>query len=82
MDGVELCGRCARAIHDPDGPELCWWCEGPMCSDCWESFGVCGCPGSDEAQADLKRAATPAEQAAIIAKAGPIGATHQRRRKH
>lgn len=41
---VELCGRCARELRDRDRIELCIWCEGPLCEDCWEVPGHCGHP--------------------------------------
>jgi len=40
------CGRCGGAIP-PGRDELCWFCEGPLCVDCWEDSGHCGHPEAD-----------------------------------
>jgi hypothetical protein len=53
-----------------------------MCLDCWEVHGVCGCPGSDQAQEDIRNAKTRAERAAIMMRPGPIGATKNKRPMH
>jgi hypothetical protein len=79
--GVELCGRCAKAVY-PKDLELCWFCEGPMRIDCWEEFGVCGCPGSDRAQEDIRNAKTHAGRGEIMNRPGPIGATKNRQQMH
>lgn len=68
------CSRCRRQIEDGE-LEGCWYCEGPLCSDCWDRFGVCGCPGSDQAQADLLKATTYEERREIILLPGLIGRT-------
>jgi len=40
------CGCCGVFI--PSGrDELCWYCEGPLCADCWELEGHCGHPEAD-----------------------------------
>jgi hypothetical protein len=79
--GVELCGRCANAVA-PKDLEFCWFCQGPLCYDCWEDIGVCGCPGSDQAQEDIRSAKTHSERAEIMMRPGLIGATRNRRQFH
>lgn len=63
---MELCRRCTAIVPSPD---RCWFCESALCQACWEQFGVCGCPGSDAAQAELKAARTDSERSTILAKA-------------
>jgi hypothetical protein len=38
------CGRCQIAIEQG---EPCWYCEQPLCVDCWEDEGHCGHPEAD-----------------------------------
>lgn len=40
------CGRCEVAVSD-ETAEWCWWCVGPLCSQCWETVGHCGHPEAD-----------------------------------
>jgi hypothetical protein len=80
MEGVELCGRCAREIRGDGELEGCWFCEGALCIECWDRYGVCGCPGSDQAQTDLLKTSTHAERAEIMNRPGPVGRV--RRREH
>jgi hypothetical protein len=51
-----------------------------MCPDCWDGRGVCGCPDSYEAQADMLAAKTPPEKAAIFPRARPAGGMVAHRR--
>jgi hypothetical protein len=76
---MDLCGRCAKEVPDDAQLEYCWYCEGPLCVDCWERTGVCGCPGSDQAQRDLLSANTEEERRAIMTRPGLIGKTRPRR---
>jgi hypothetical protein len=40
-----ICRRCGEdAGLDP---EICWYCQGPLCSDCWERYGHCGHPEAE-----------------------------------
>ena len=76
---MDLCGRCAKELPDAERTEYCWYCEGPMCVECCEQAGVCGCPGSDQAQADLLAATSEEERRAIMARPGMIGKARPRR---
>jgi len=51
-----FCRRCGtNAGYDP---ETCWFCSGPLCNACWDTFGHCG-----HAQADaVNRAAAEVAQ--------------------
>lgn len=42
----EPCGSCGKPI-DPDEAEICWYCQGPLCGECWEEKGHCGHVGAD-----------------------------------
>lgn len=34
---------CRRCNATTDGvPDMCWWCSGPLCNDCWDRYGHCG----------------------------------------
>ena len=79
---TDLCGRCPKELHGFEETEWCWWCEGPLCKDCWENFGHCGHPEADEANRDLQNARTHAERARIMMRPGPIGGTKDRPKKH
>jgi hypothetical protein len=68
----ESCGRCAAEVADPQ--DLCWWCDGPLCSVCWEALGHCGHAEADKANADTARATTWEERHAIGNRRGPKGA--------
>lgn len=46
------CGRCGKEIERDDA-EVCWWCQGDLCVECWETHGHCGHP---EAEAINERA--------------------------
>ncbi len=35
------CERCRKEITD-DEREFCWYCQGDLCSKCWDEFGDCG----------------------------------------
>lgn len=35
------CGRCKVDITR-GSDEICWWCRGILCFDCWDIFGHCG----------------------------------------
>jgi hypothetical protein len=39
------CGRCHK--HVLDG-EVCWYCGGCLCYDCWHIWGHCGHPEAEE----------------------------------
>ena len=41
------CGRCGCEIEFGE-EEICWWCRGSLCVDCWEKFGHCGHREADE----------------------------------
>jgi len=60
----QTCGCCKKPVSDP---EYCWYCDGPLCSECWEAKGHCGHPEADEInrQSNL----TDAEGRARIARA-------------
>jgi hypothetical protein len=72
-DVTGICGRCARELHGLDDEELCLFCEGLLCVDCWESWGYCPHPGADEWQARMKAAATEAQRRVLFRELGPIG---------
>ena len=38
---LDECGRCHAPLLS-DEAELCWYCTGPLCFDCWENVGHCG----------------------------------------
>jgi hypothetical protein len=40
------CKRCGKIIPK-DWAEVCWYCNGPLCFDCWEVYGHCGHPEAD-----------------------------------
>lgn len=42
----DACGSCGV---DATNSELCWYCHGWLCSDCWERVGHCGHPEAHEA---------------------------------
>ena len=42
------CGRCHR--HVLDG-EVCWYCDGCLCYDCWKIYGHCGHREAEEMNA-------------------------------
>lgn len=33
------CGRCKKPVPDT---EICWFCQGDLCGECWEEHGHCG----------------------------------------
>lgn len=43
--GSELthCSRCGKSIPVDDA-EVCWYCQGELCIDCWGRIGHCGHP--------------------------------------
>ena len=41
------CGLCKVEVALYDA-EICWYCGGPLCDECWEQYGHCG-----HAEADL-----------------------------
>jgi hypothetical protein len=76
---MELCRRCTAIVQSPD---RCWFCESPLCQACWQQYGVCGCPGSDQAQAELEAARNDHERAAILGKSAIRSAKPSRRQMH
>jgi len=42
------CGRCGELLAHIPPPDACWYCDDPLCSDCWERFAHCGHPEADE----------------------------------
>lgn len=38
------CGRCENMTI---AHEVCWYCQGPLCDDCWDGHGHCGHPEAD-----------------------------------
>ena len=41
------CGRCGAWVTDEDR-EFCWYCQGPLCLECWEEHGHCGHASADQ----------------------------------
>ncbi len=39
------CGRCGKAVEDP---ETCWYCTADLCYPCWDVLGHCGHPEAEE----------------------------------
>jgi hypothetical protein len=73
------CRRCFQPVEEGE-LERCWYCEGALCVYCRDRFGVCGCPGSDQAQEDLIHATNASERRAILRRALRPAATPPRRR--
>lgn len=44
---IVRCGRCGKEIERDDA-EVCWWCQGDLCFECWERYGHCGHPEAEE----------------------------------
>ena len=40
------CNRCGKLIGGT--AEVCWWCHGDMCAECWDAYGHCGHPKAEE----------------------------------
>lgn len=57
MNKVEHCTRCLRKLTGKHR-QRCWYCASPLCIVCSDSFGVCGCPGSNQAQREIVQALT------------------------
>jgi hypothetical protein len=38
---VTRCARCRREWPESEA-EVCWYCFGLLCRDCWDRFGHCG----------------------------------------
>ena len=45
------CNRCQTPVTE-SSQEFCWYCDGPLCSACWELLGHCG---HQEAEAENER---------------------------
>jgi hypothetical protein len=43
---VTYCRRCGRKMQADDA-EVCWYCSGDLCGECWERYGHCGHPEAD-----------------------------------
>lgn len=46
------CSRCGVELWNADGfdeSQSCWYCEGPLCVECWEEFSECGHAEADAA---------------------------------
>lgn len=41
------CGRCGKE-GTLDEMEACWYCLGPLCSECWDKYGHCGHQRAEE----------------------------------
>lgn len=41
------CGRCQKQIESPEDGELCWYCGGDLCYECWDEVGHCGHPEAE-----------------------------------
>lgn len=41
MDETTHCGRCGIEVSVNDA-EVCWYCTGYLCGNCWETYGQCG----------------------------------------
>jgi len=47
------CRRC----RDDAGldPEVCWYCQAPLCYECWDRFGHCGHEEADRVNEQAKK---------------------------
>ncbi|HKQ00519.1 MAG TPA: hypothetical protein VJ735_09335 [Actinomycetes bacterium] len=72
-EGIELCGRCAAELGPNDRIELCVWCEGPLCWECWEVPGHCGHAEWELINRAIQRAMNSGQRAKLMATPGPIG---------
>jgi hypothetical protein len=45
MAEAQKCGCCGKPVSNP---EYCWYCDAPLCVECWEEKGHCGHPEADE----------------------------------
>ncbi len=50
---MTTCRRCKKPI-EIDEAELCWYCHGSLCADCWESVGHCGHPEAEAENVKVK----------------------------
>lgn len=41
------CGRCGVKVN-ADTCEVCWYCHGALCVECWEEQGHCGHEEAEE----------------------------------
>jgi len=47
------CRRCQMPLVLADA-EICWYCEGPLCYNCWDKFGHCGHAEADKVNAQAQ----------------------------
>lgn len=45
---IAHCGRCGKEIGPRDSAEVCWFCKGDLCPECWEQHGHCGHEEAEE----------------------------------
>ena len=55
MGAIDRCALCSHKLT-ANTLQHCWYCLGSLCITCSDRFGVCGCPGSYQAQWELVKA--------------------------
>lgn len=59
------CGRCNVALEAPTKADVCWYCQHPLCSACWENPSHCGhleAEAANERARAVKQPAQPFDQ--------------------
>jgi hypothetical protein len=79
MGKIERCVRCRRQLAGKHR-QHCWYCGKPLCTVCSDCFGVCGCPGSEQAQQEVVKALTRYKRGAATS-AKPKKSARKRARK-
>jgi hypothetical protein len=49
-----LCGRCKQPTGAHE--QACWYCNEPICLQCWDEYGHCGHPGAVAANERARQA--------------------------
>lgn len=45
-ENLVVCNVCGKLL-DTGTEERCWFCNAPLCYDCWDKYGHCGHRGAD-----------------------------------
>jgi hypothetical protein len=64
VNALVNCGKCQKAVTEQEA-EVCWWCDGPLCYECWDRDGHCGHQEADTVNRQV-RVSTPDGRAEIL----------------
>lgn len=46
------CNRCKKPIKIS---EICWYCRGALCGDCWDEYGHCGHKEAEKINEEIRK---------------------------